>query len=60
MESANKEEAKRCLQKAVAALKGGDIQYARKLASKSYRLCPTDEAQGLMTKILSHIHPLLC
>lgn len=46
MESANKEEAKRCLQKAVAALKQGKTLYAQKLALKSIRLCPTTEAQG--------------
>ena len=46
METANKSEAERCLGIAVEARKGGDIGRARRLASKSLRLCFTQQAKG--------------
>ena len=46
MESANREEAKRCLNLAKGALKSGDVLYAKRLAKKSLKLCPSLEAEG--------------
>ena len=46
MDSANKEEAKRCLNLARAALATGDRAKARRLAEKSLRLCHGNEAEG--------------
>ena len=55
MESANREEAKRCLLKAQDAFKGGDVSYAKKLALKSLKLCYTFEAQGRLNEIASYL-----
>ena len=46
MDSANKDEAKRCLQYARKALRDGDSAKARRLAEKSLRLCRSSEAEG--------------
>ena len=46
MESANREDAKKCIDKAKSALKAGHFSYSLKLAQKSVRLCPSDEAKG--------------
>lgn len=46
MESANKEEAKRCLNKAKDAFQSGNVSYAKKLTQKSLKLCATQEARG--------------
>ena len=46
MEAANKGEAERCLRLAATALKDGDLEKARRLATKSLRLCFTREAKG--------------
>ena len=47
MESANREEAKRCLNKARHALYSGVVTEAERLAKKSLRLCSTKEAEGI-------------
>ena len=46
METANRDEALRCLGKAQTALREGRVEAAEKFASKSLRLCPTEEAKG--------------
>lgn len=46
MESANKDEAVRCLKKAEEALAGGDVAKAKRLTAKSLKLCQTPEAKG--------------
>jgi hypothetical protein len=46
MESANKVEAERCIERAMCALQSGKTDYARKLALKSLRLCNTPEGIG--------------
>ena len=46
MESANRDEAKKCLRKAKSALKSGAKEEAEKFASKSLRLCYSKEAEG--------------
>ena len=46
MESANKDEALRCLEKAKTALADGDIEKAKRLTDKSLRLCATHQAKG--------------
>lgn len=53
MESANRDEAERCLEKARLALKSGKIDYAYKLALKSLRLCSTPEGIGKKRMFLS-------
>lgn len=42
----NRDQAERCLQKAREAYKSGELETARRLASKSNRLCPSSQAQG--------------
>ena len=46
MESANKGEARRCLEKAKQAFNRGEIKVAERLVSKSLRLCSSEEAKG--------------
>ena len=46
METANRDEALRCLGKAQTALREGRVEAAEKFTSKSLRLCPTEEAKG--------------
>ena len=46
METANKEAALQCLNKAKQVLKEGRNEVAERLAKKSLRLCPTEEAKG--------------
>jgi len=46
MEAANRDEAEKCLQKAKSALKRGSSIEAEKLARKSFKLCPSEEARG--------------
>ena len=47
MESANREEAERALDKAKNAFKNGDVNSAYKFALKSLKLCSTKEGKGL-------------
>ena len=46
MESANREEAKRCLEKAEYAFRSGNLPYAKRLVVKSIKLCSSMEAEG--------------
>ena len=43
---ANREDALNCLRKSKEALRNGDVDKARRLASKSRRLYPTSECDG--------------
>lgn len=43
----NRDQAERCLKKAQSAYHAGQFEAARRLASKSNRLCPTISAQGI-------------
>lgn len=47
MEPANKDEAKRCIEKAQIALESGKVEYAHRLAVKSLKLCSTPEGIGM-------------
>lgn len=42
----NRDAAERCLKKAQDALRAGQIEVAKRLASKSDRLCPSTKAKG--------------
>ena len=46
MEAANKEAARECLSKARDAFRRGNFKEALRLAEKSSRMCPTEEANG--------------
>ncbi len=49
MDSANRDEAVRCLEFARGALRKGDVAKAKRLAEKSLRLCHTKEGAGEAT-----------
>ena len=57
MESANRDEAERCLRFAKSTK---DVGKARRFAEKSYRLCPTPECRGglawLVILFIAHLH----
>ena len=57
METANKDAALQCLNKAKQALNEGRAETAEKLAKKSLRLCPTEQAKG---KYQPHFVSLYC
>ena len=42
----NRDAAERCLKKAENAYRAGQIEVAKRLASKSDRLCPSNKAKG--------------
>ena len=46
MEAANRDEARKCLLKAKSAYNKGAFSEAERLAKKSSRLCPSEEAEG--------------
>ena len=46
MESANRDEAEKCIKRGRAALKSGRLEFALKLALKSLKLCSTPEGIG--------------
>lgn len=46
METANRDDALRCLAKAQTALREGRVEDAERLVSKSLRMCPTEQAKG--------------
>ena len=52
METANKNAALQCLDNAKKALKEGKPEAAEKLANKSMRLCPTEQAKGKYPTVL--------
>lgn len=51
----NRDQAERCLEKARDAYKSGELEAARRYASKANRLCPTSKAQGNKSV---HVHVL--
>ena len=51
--AANRDAAERCLKKAEDAYRTGQIEAAKRLASKSDRLCPSTKAKGIGLYILS-------
>ena len=57
MESANREEAERALDKAKKAFKNGDIDSAYKFVLKSLKLCSTQEGKGLFINLF-YVLPL--
>ena len=46
----NRDAAERCLKKAEDAYRAGQIEAAKRLASKSERLCPSKQAKGTSYK----------
>ncbi len=46
MDAANRDEGRRCLEKAKQALKSDSFADAKRLGEKSHRLCPSGDAQG--------------